>query len=75
MDDDLARSVNPCKQMAQELESEIKRIRTEIQTTDNRKQLQLLANELRNALWRMDDLDKELRVHDLYSSVPLFFQF
>lgn len=75
MNDDLARSVDPCKEMAQELESEIKRIRTEIHTADNRKQLQLLANELKKALWKMDDLDRELYVHDLQSAIPLFFQF
>ena len=73
--DDLARSVDPCKEMAQELESAINRIRTEIQAADNRKQLHLLANELKQALWRMDDLERELHVHDLHSSVPLFFQF
>ncbi len=75
MADDPARSMDPCKQMTQELESEIKRNRKEIQTADSRKQLQLLANELRNALWRMDDLERELHVHDLHAPVPLFFQF
>jgi Skp family chaperone for outer membrane proteins len=75
MADDPTRSVDACKQMTQELESEIRRIRTEIQTADSRKQLQLLADELRKALWRMDDLDRELHVHDLHASVPLFFQF
>ena len=75
MADDPVRSVDPCKQMAQELASEIKRIRTEIQAADNRKQLHLLANELKQALWRMDDLDRELHIHDLHASIPLFFQF
>jgi hypothetical protein len=75
MDDAPARSMDPCRQMAQELETEIKRIRTEIQSTDNRQQLRLLAHELRKALWRMDDLDRELHVPDLQFSVPLFFQF
>lgn len=72
---DPARPMDPCKQMAQELESDIKRITTEMQAADNRKQLHLLANELKQALWRMDDFDRELHVHDLEYSIPLFFQF
>jgi len=71
--DDLARSVDPSKQKTWELENEIKRIRTEIQASDNRERLHLLANELNKALWRMDDLEREL--HDLHGLVPLFFQF
>jgi hypothetical protein len=70
--DDLARSVDPSKQ-TRELENEISRIRTEIQASDNRERLRLLANELNQALWRMDDLEREL--HDLRHNVPLFFQF
>jgi hypothetical protein len=70
--DDLARSVDPSNK-TRELEKEIRRIRTEIQTSDSRERLRLLANELNRALWRMDDLDREL--HDLDRLVPLFFQF
>jgi hypothetical protein len=70
--DDLARSVDPSNQ-TRELENEITRIKTEIQTSDSRERLRLLANELNKALWRMDDLEREL--HDLHGLVPLFFQF
>jgi hypothetical protein len=70
--DDLARSVDPSNK-TRELEKEIRRIRTEIQASDSRERLRLLANELNRALWRMDDLDREL--HDLDRPVPLFFQF
>jgi hypothetical protein len=70
--DDLARSVDPSNQ-TRELENEIRRIKTEIQTSDSRERLRLLANELNKALWRMDDLEREL--HDLHGLVPLFFQF
>jgi hypothetical protein len=70
--DDLARSVDPSNQ-TRELENEITRIKTEIQTSDSRERLRLLANELNNALWRMDNLEREL--HDLHGLVPLFFQF
>ena len=71
--DDLARSVDPSEQKARELENEIRRIRREIQASDSREKLRLLANELNGALWRMDDLEREL--HDLDRPVPLFFQF
>jgi len=70
--DDLARSVDPSSK-TRELENEIKRIGTEIQASDNRERLHLLANELNKALWRMDDLEREL--HDLHHNVPSFFQF
>jgi predicted nucleic acid-binding Zn-ribbon protein len=70
--DDLARSVDPSNK-TRELENEIKRIRTDIQTSDSRERLRLLANELSRALWRMNDLERELR--DLDRPVPLFFQF
>ncbi len=70
--DDLARSVDPFNK-TRELENEIKRIRTEIQSSDSRERLRLLAKELNQALWRMDDLEREL--HDLHGLVPLFFQF
>jgi hypothetical protein len=69
---DLARSVDPFNK-TRELENEIRRIRTEIQTSDSRERLRLLAKELNQALWRMDDLEREL--HDLHGLVPLFFQF
>jgi hypothetical protein len=75
MDDAQARSVDPCKQTAQELETDIKRITTEMQAADSRKQLHLLANELKQALWRMDDFERELHVPELEYSIPLFFQF
>jgi hypothetical protein len=71
MDDDPARSADPSKQ-TRELENEIRRIRREIQTSDNRQRLRLLANELNRAFLRMDDLDVELR--DFDRPVPLFFQ-
>jgi hypothetical protein len=71
--DDLARSVDPSKQKTWELENEIKRIRTEIQASDDRERLRMLANELGRALWRMNDLDRELC--DLERPAPLFFQF
>ena len=74
MNDDLARSVEPRKQSAGELESEIERIRTEIQAADNRDQLRLLANELKNALWKMDDLERELHRDDRRVLAPLFFE-
>ena len=70
--DDLARSVDPFNK-TRELENEIRRIRTEIQASDSRERLRLLAKELNQALWRMDDLEREL--HDLHGLVPLFFQF
>jgi hypothetical protein len=70
--DDLARSVDPSNK-TRDLENEIRRIRTEIQASDSRERLRLLAKELSNALWRMDDLEREL--HDLHGLVPLFFQF
>ena len=70
--DDLARSVDPSNK-TRELQNEITRIKTEIQASDSRERLRLLANELNKALWRMDDLEREL--HDLHSLVPLFFQF
>ena len=75
MNDDLARSTDPCQQMAQKLESDIQRIRTEIQAADNRKQLHLLANELQQALGKMDDFERGLNVHDLPTLVAPFFQF
>jgi hypothetical protein len=70
--DDLARSVDPSNK-TRELENEIKRIRTEIQASDSRERLRLLANELTRTLWRMNDLERELR--DLDRPLPLFFQF
>ena len=70
--DDLARSVDPFNK-TRELENEIRRIRTEIQASDSRERLRLLAKELNQALWRMDALEREL--HDLHGLVPLFFQF
>lgn len=70
--DDLARSVDPSNK-THELEREIKRIGTEIQASDSRERLHLLANELNRALWRMDDLEREL--HDVHRHAPLFFQF
>lgn len=73
MDDDPARSMDPSRQKTRELENEIRRIGKEIQASDDRERLRLLANELTKALWRMNDLDKEL--HDLDRPVPLFFQF
>jgi hypothetical protein len=70
--DDLARSVDASNK-TRELQNEIRRIRTEIQASDSRERLRLLANELNKALGRMDDLEGEL--HDLHHNVPLFFQF
>ena len=70
--DDLARSVDASNK-TRELQNEIWRIRTEIQASDSRERLRLLANELNKALGRMDDLESEL--HDLHHNVPLFFQF
>jgi predicted nucleic acid-binding Zn-ribbon protein len=70
--DDLAPSVDASNK-TRELENEIKRIRTAIQASDSRERLRLLAKELNKALWRMDDLERELR--DLDRPVPLFFQF
>ena len=72
MNDDLARSVDP-NSKTRELENEIKKIRTDIQTSDSRERLRMLANELTRALWKMSDLERELR--DLDRPVPLFFQF
>ena len=69
---DLARSVDPFNK-TRELENEIRRIRTEIQASDSRERLRLLAKELNQALGRMDNLEREL--HDLHGLVPLFFQF
>jgi hypothetical protein len=71
--DDPARSVDPSEQRTRELENEIGRIRTEIQASDSRERLRLLANELNRAMLRMDDLEREL--HDSHRPVPLFFQF
>lgn len=70
--DDLARSMDPSNK-TRELESEIRRIRREIQASGSRERLRLLANELTRALWQMNDLEREL--HDLDRPVPLFFQF
>lgn len=73
MDDYLARSVDTVKQTAHELETEIKRIRTELQAPGNREPSPLLMNELRKALGRMDDLERQLK--DLRSPVAPFFLF
>ena len=70
--DDLARSVDPSGK-TRELENEIKTIGTGMQASDHRERHHMLANELNKALWRMDDLQREL--HDLHDNVPLFFQF
>jgi hypothetical protein len=72
MDDDPARSVDLSNQKTRELENETRGSSTEIQASDSRERLRLLANELNQALWRMDDLEREL--HDLRHNVPLFFQ-
>jgi hypothetical protein len=73
MDDYPARSVDTLKQRAHELETEIKRIRTEIQAAGNRERRPLLMNELRKARCRMDDLERQ--VDDVRSPVAPFFLF
>lgn len=50
MDDYPARSVGTLKQRAHELETEVKRIRTEIQAAGNPERRPLLMNELRKAV-------------------------
>ena len=73
MDDYPARSVDTLKQRAHELETEIKRIRTEIQAAGNPERRPLLMNELRKARCRMDDLERQ--VDDVRSPVAPFFLF
>jgi hypothetical protein len=74
MNDDLARSLDPCKQNAEQIETEITRIKTKIQTADDREQLRLLARQLSDALLRMDGLQKQ-EIPELHSPTPIFFQF
>ena len=72
MDDWSARSVNGLKQIAQELENEVSRILAEIHTTDNLERLRMLVKELRRAMWKMEDLQRQL--HELRSPAPLVFE-
>ena len=73
MDDYAACSVDTLKQTARELETEIRRIRIEIQSTGDREPRTPLMNELRKALGRMDDLERQL--NNLSSPVASFFLF
>jgi hypothetical protein len=72
VDDWSTRSVNGLKQIAQELENDISRILIETKTTDSLERLRMLMNELRRAMWKMEDLQRQL--HELRSPAPLVFK-
>lgn len=75
--DDLARSVDPSNK-TRELQNEITRIKTEIQASDSRERLRLLANELNKALcgewtiWRENSTICTVLFHCSFSSERKF---
>ena len=73
MGDYLARSVDTLKQRAHELETQIARIRADIQAAGHPEQRPLLLGELNKVVCGMDDLNRQL--DDVRSPVAPFFLF